>query len=101
MEYKLWSKMGGLRAELNKDLLEQIENVVKNEVKEGKLLPFARQYPDAVIRLDQGVLAGDPKYKGSLFDKQSGFIVMFSIHCDLSLTIATTISIKPQPNHHD
>lgn len=93
MEYKLWSKMGVLQAEQKRDLLEQIENAVKKEVQEGKLLPFARQYPDALIRLDEGRLMGDPKYKGSLFDAKSGFIVIFSIHDDLSLTIATTISI--------
>ncbi|WP_300455430.1 hypothetical protein [Desulfobacula sp.] len=101
MEYKFWSKMGVFQAEQKKGFLEQIENALKKDVKGGKLLPFARQYPAALIRLDEGRLIGDPKYKGSLFDAQSGFIVMFSIHEDLSLTISTTISIKPQPNLPD
>lgn len=101
MEYKLWSKMGALQVEQKKDLLEQVESIVKKEIKEGKLLPFARQYPDALIRLDEGRLMGDPNYKGSFFDEQSGFIVIFSIDEDLSLTIARTISIQPQPSLPD
>lgn len=93
--------MGDLQVKQKKDLLNQIENVVKKEVKEGKLLPFARQYPDALIRLDEGRLMGDPNYKGSFFDEKSGFIVIFSINEDLSLTIERTISIQPQPSAPD
>lgn len=96
MKYEFWSKMGRLRAEQRKEGLKKAENALKKNVEEGKLLSFAGQYPNALIRLDEGRLMGDPEYKGSFFDPQSGFIVIFSMNEDLILTIATTMSIQPQ-----
>ena len=97
VKYELWSKMGILNAEHKKAVLKKVENALIKEVEEGKLLPFTKQYPNASIRLDEGRLMGDAKYKGSLLDEESGFIVIFSMDEALNLTIATTMSIQPQP----